>query len=378
MKRISQLILSVILMVSVLAACAPLATQVPVSVSETQKPTEFPAEVTEVPTISAPVEEITEIVLPKGTGTVYYLAMIGNNVWEVYAAQTFERYAKELGYEFKALNAENSADNQVNQLSSIITLKPKAVFLKAVDTSLIADTAQKAVDAGIVVCTFDGSISNGKVSLNVDVGLEKYGQQAAEEVLAYLRHKYGTEKGKVLDLMGDVSVPYSPLMTKGFHSVMDKYPDIEVIDKDTVGWEITAAANVASDQLTINPDIDAMFVHTDSRFPGVVSVLQEKGRKEGDVYLIGVDGDPTALKLIRDGWVNATITPPMNQYVLGCYAFLDELSSGKTLIPGKYDLDGVIAELVNEELSPKLIIPGILVTTANVDDPALWGNAQIK
>jgi hypothetical protein len=38
----------------------------------------------------------------------------------------------------------------------------------------------------------------------------------------------------------------------------------------------------------------------------------------------------------------------------------------------------VIGELVMEELSPKLIIPGILVTTANVDDPALWGNAEIQ
>jgi ribose transport system substrate-binding protein len=378
MKKTMQVILAVVLIVAMLAGCTPPPAQTPVSVPETQAPVEPTIAVTEAPAAAVPAEEIMKVVPEKGTGTVYYLAMIGNNVWEVYAAQTFEKYAKELGYEFKALNAENSADNQVNQLSSVIPLKPKAVFLKSVDTSLIGDTAQQAVEAGIPVCTFDGSISNSKVSLNVDVGLVKYGQQAAEEILKYLKEKNGSEKGKVLNLMGDVSVPYSPLMSKGFHEVLDKYPDITIIDKDTVGWEITAAANVASDQLTVNPDIDAMFVHTDSRFPGVVSVLEEKGFKKGDVYLIGVDGDPTALKLIRDGWVNATITPPMNQYVFGCYTFLDQLSAGETLKPGKYDIDGVTAELVNEELSPKLIIPGILVTPTNVDDPTLWGNAEIK
>jgi ribose transport system substrate-binding protein len=313
-----------------------------------------------------------------GEGTIYYLAMIGNNVWEVYAAQTFERYAKELGYEFKAINAENSADNQVNQLNSIMSLKPKAVMLKSVDVTLIADTAQKAVESGVPVITFDGSISTGKISLNVDVGLVKYGRQAGEEILKYLKEKYGSEKGKVLNLMGDVSVPYSPLMSQGFHEIMDQYPEITVIDKDTVGWEITAAANIAADQLTVNPDIDAMFVHTDSRFPGVVSVLEEKGYKPGDVYLIGVDGDPTALKLIRDGWVNATITPPMNQYVFGCYTFLDQISAGETLKEGKYDIEGVVGEIIQEELSPKLVIPGILITTENVDDPSLWGNAEIQ
>jgi len=159
---------------------------------------------------------------------------------------------------------------------------------------------------------------------------------------------------------------------------MDQYPDITVIDKDTKGWEMTEAANVAADQLTVNPDIDAMFVHTDSRFPGVVSVLEEKGKKKGDVYLIGVDGDPSALKLIREGWVNATITPPMNEYVLGAYAFLDKIIAGEQLTPGKYDINGVIGEIVQEDVGPKLIIPGILITTANVDDPALWGNAEIK
>jgi ribose transport system substrate-binding protein len=400
MNKTMQVIFAVMLLVAMLAACAPPPAQTPVAVPETQAPvepttvvpeapivptaipteasTEPPVAVTEAPTLAAPAEEVMKVVPQKGTGTVYYLAMIGNNVWEVYAANTFEKYAKDLGYEFKALNAENSADNQVNQLSTIIPLKPKAVFLKSVDTSLIADTAQQAVEAGIPVCTFDGSISTAKISLNVDVGLVKYGQQAGEEILKYLKEKYGTEKGKVLNLMGDVSVPYSPLMSQGFHEVLDKYSEITVIDKDTVGWEITAAANVASDQLTVNPDIDAMFVHTDSRFPGVVSVLEEKGYKKGAVYLIGVDGDPTALKLIRDGWVNATITPPMNQYIFGCYTFLDQLSAGETLKPGKYDIDGVIGELVMEELSPKLIIPGILITPTNVDDPTLWGNAEIK
>ena len=110
----------------------------------------------------------------------------------------------------------------------------------------------------------------------------------------------------------------------------------------------------------------------------MVSVLEEKGFQKGDVYLIGVDGDPTALNLIRGGWVNATITPPMNQYVFGCYTFLDQISAGETLTPGLYDVDGVVGELVQEELSPKLIIPGILVTTENVNDPTLWGNAEIQ
>lgn len=312
------------------------------------------------------------------SNVVYYVAMIGNNVWEVSAAQNFEKIATELGYEPKLLNAENSADNQINQINTIIPLKPKAICLKSVDTVLIADVASKAVAAGIPVITFDGAITDGSVSMNVDVGLEKYGRMAAEELLKVLREKYGTEKGKVFQLMGDLGVPYSPLMSKGFHEVMDQYPEITVIDKDTVGWEITAAANVASDVLTVNDDIDVMFVHTDSRFPGVVSVLQEKGYEKGDIAMIGIDGDPTALQLIREGWVLGVITPPMTSYVAGCLEFVDELRAGETLDPGTYTIKGSQGELVIEEWGPHLYMPGILVTLENVDDPSLWGNAEIE
>ncbi len=312
------------------------------------------------------------------SNVVYYVAMIGNNVWEVSAAQNFENIAEEMGYEPKLLNAENSADNQINQMNTIIPLNPKSICLKSVDTTMIADVVSKAVDAGIPVVTFDGAITDGSASMNVDVGLEKYGRMAAEELLKVLRDKYGTEKGKVFQLMGDLGVPYSPLMSKGFHEVMDQYPDITVIDKDTVGWEITAAANVASDVLTVNDDIDVMFVHTDSRFPGVVSVLQEKGYEKGDIAMIGIDGDPTALDLIRDGWVLGVITPPMESYVAGCLEFVDELRAGEELQPGTYTIRGAEGELVIEDWGPHLYMPGILVTAENVDDPSLWGNSEIQ
>jgi len=288
----------VVVMVAVtLTACAqqPAATTAPPTQAQ---PT--PAQAKETPEAQAPSGEPIKVVPEKGEGEVYYLGMIGNNVWEVYAAQTFERHGQELGYTVKSINAENSADNQVNQLSSVMGLKPKAIFLKPVDSTLIADTAQKAVEAGVPVISFDGQITAGRISLNVDVGLVKYGRTAGEEILKYLKSKHGSERGKVLNLMGDVSVPYSPLMSQGFHEVLDQYPDITVIDKDTKGWEMTEAANIAADQLTVNPDIDAMFVHTDSRFPGVVSVLEEKGYEKGAIYLIGVDGDPSALDLIRE------------------------------------------------------------------------------
>lgn len=326
-----------------------------------------------VASCAPPVEDV-----PEESNVVYYVAMIGNNVWEVSAAQNFEDIAEELGYEPKLLNAENSADNQINQMNTIISLGPKAICLKSVDTTMIADVSSQAVAAGIPVITFDGAITDGSVSMNVDVGLEKYGRMAAEELLKVLVEKYGTETGKVFQLMGDLGVPYSPLMSKGFHEVMDQYPDITVIDKDTVGWEITTAANVASDVLTVNDDIDVMFVHTDSRFPGVVSVLQEKGYEAGDIAMIGIDGDPTALDLIREGWVLGSITPPMTAYVAGCLEFVDELRAGETLEPGTYTIKGAQGELVIEDWGPHLYMPGILVTLENVDDPALWGNAEIE
>ena len=43
---------------------------------------------------------------------------------------------------------------------------------------------------------------------------------------------------------------------KGFHSVVDKYPDIKVLDEQPADWDVTKVSRIWDSLLTKYPDIN--------------------------------------------------------------------------------------------------------------------------
>ena len=315
---------------------------------------------------------------PKGKQLLYYLQFDMINGFNIGSGLYMEKFAKEFGYDIKLLNAAGSSDTQINQMDTVIGMKPDAIIVKPVDASTIVASVEKARAAGIPVVSYDGTITDTTLDFHSVVGTIKMGELAAEECANILKKKHGSEKGKVLQVIGDLGDMYTVLIDKGFSDVMKSYPKIQVITKDTPGWEQVVAANVVADQLTVNKDIDILFVHADSRIPGIVPVLEGKGYKKGDIVLLGTDGDPAALQLIREGWIQETIGVPMIQQVKGVFEFMDKVIAKKKLEAGSYTVDGMDADLIYEEWGPTLYLPGDIITKENVDDPGLWGNIEIQ
>jgi ribose transport system substrate-binding protein len=313
---------------------------------------------------------------PRGSGVVYYLQFDMLNGFNIGSGQYMEKFGKELGYTMKLLNARGNATEQINQMDSAISQKPRAIIIKPVEANTIVAAVNKAREAGIPVLSYDGTITDTTVEFHSVVGTEKIGQMAADETVKLVKARRGAARGKVLQVLGDLGDFYTVFIDKGFRQVMAKYPDITVITKDTPGWESTTTANVVSDQLTVNKDIDVIFVHADSRIPAVIPVLESKGIKKGGIVLLGTDGDPSALELIRDGWLKETIGVPMVQQVFGEFAFLDRILAKQKLKPGQYDIKGVTADLVAEKWGPTLYLPGQIIDASNVNDPTLWGNIK--
>lgn len=307
-------------------------------------------------------------------GTLYYLATDMVNGFNIGSAKYAEKFGTELGYEVKVLNAKNSPDTQINQMETAITLNPKAIMIKAVDNQTIVESVNQAREEGIKVFAYDNVISGTKIDFASVLGTVRVGELAGTECIKMLEEKYGSPKGKILQVMGDLGDMYSVLIGEGFDKVINEYPEVELITKDSPGWE--GQANTVADQLVANDDIDIIFVHADSMIPSVVPVLEERGYEPGDIKLIGTDGDPSALDKIREGWIQVTIGVPMVQQVWGMYEFLDEILAGEKLKAGTYDIKGVKADLVIEDWGPTLYLPGNIITPENVDDEGLWGNIK--
>jgi ribose transport system substrate-binding protein len=370
MKRILCFLLGVSLVLFLAVGCAPKIA----APSTTEAPATEETAAEETTTETAVGQEDA----PKGEGVVYYMAPVLFDEFQAGTKLMMETSGPELGYEVKSLNANNNATRQIEQMDDAITMKPKAIIMNAVDSSTIMGSVDKARAEGIPVLVYDRFITDTTVDFHSVVGTIKIGKMAVGECVNLLKDKYGEEKGVVLEIMGDPGDMYTVLIDEGFREDMAKYPNIEVIAKDTPLWEPTTTATIVDDQLTARKDIDIIFFHADFRGTAIVPVLESHGYKKGDIQMIGTDGAPTGLQVIRDGWMIETIAVPMVQQVWGIWSFMDETLAKEEIKAGTYDIKGVESELVIEKWGPTLYLPGQIITKENADDPNLWGNMKVE
>jgi len=309
-------------------------------------------------------------------GTIYYLAPTLFDEFQVETKDMVELLFAELGYKVVTLDAQQRADLQNSQMDDAVLQAPKAIILAAVDFEAISPGIEKAHAAGIPILVYDRQIRNTPVEFTSVAGTVEIGRLSAEEAVKLLKEKHGSPKGKVLSIMGDSADTYTLDIEQGFEEVMGKYPDVQVIAKPSQAWEPTNAANTVQDQLLVNPDIDLIFIHADHMTPPIVSVLENAGKKKGDIFIVDATGMPVGLKLLREGWVQTIVEQPLYGQVYGMAMFLDHVINKKEIKPGTYDVVGLPSEITIEKWGPNLRVPGGVITKANVDDPKFWGNLK--
>jgi len=205
------------------------------------------------------------------------------------------------------------------------------------------------------------------------------GQQGAQCVVDRLTEKYGEPTGVVLEITGDLGTNVAQLRGNGFNDEMANYPDIEVITQPT-DWLPETGADVVQSTLAAEPELDAVYWHSDFTGAGVIPAMEEIGflkpiGEEGHIYVCGIDGDPASLDRIRAGSQDATVNQPMLDF--GVLAeFVNKYLDGEELSTGTYEQDGAMwspAEIEDTEYGLTMLL-GTLVTQENVEDPTLWGN----
>jgi len=197
--------------------------------------------------------------------------------------------------------------------------------------SLVEDTKNK-VDA-MVVAPMDSRAlvrpmveaqREGVAVVNIDVLLD---QDYIDENYPEAEFPYvGPDNVKAAESVGDVLVdqlePGSDVIiiegvpgasnavmrTEGFQKAAEK-GDFNVLGVHTANWLTEEALNVFNSLLTKHGDeIDAVMCGNDAMAVGVVRALQQKGYEPGEVKVVGIDADPQAIDLMKEGWMQATLT----------------------------------------------------------------------
>jgi ribose transport system substrate-binding protein len=272
-------------------------------------------------------------------------------------------------------NADGDSGKQITDVRNLIGAGAKGLIVVANDSKAIIPALDYAASQNVPVVSIDIGPDGGKLYAIVRADNRGMGWIACTEMAKAIG-----DSGKVLSLQGAFSSINGRERSEGFHDCMTKgHPKIEVIERPT-DWDATKQAAALQTVLTANPDLKGVFQQSDYALSPTLNVLKQAGRdakvgEPGHIYDISIDASPQALDLVRSGDLDAAISQPLDAYAKYGVEYLQDALAGKTLALGKTDHGSEVIEFNGNKMD---LLPAVLVTKANANDPALWGNQTKK
>ncbi|AHF90490.1 ABC-type sugar transport system, periplasmic component [Opitutaceae bacterium TAV1] len=187
---------------------------------------------------------------------------------------------------------------QNDQFDSMIVQQFDGIIFVPIDYEAGSRSVEKAVAEGIPVVGSNTRIS--KIDLlaayvgNNDV---RAGEMEAQSVVDRIGGK-----GNVVIIEGPIGQSAQIERRKGNLNVLQKYPDIKVLDMKPGNWDRALALSLMENWLTAYPGkINGVIGQNDDLGLGAIQAIKAAGLKVSDFAVVGVDGIKDAFAAARAG-----------------------------------------------------------------------------
>jgi ABC-type sugar transport system substrate-binding protein len=211
----------------------------------------------------------------------------------------------------QAVESDQAAEPQLNACNAMLESPMDAFITAAINSTILLPCLKTANEKNIPVVDLDGNLDQKiaadagvKIAFSIGSDNVKAGEQGAE----WLVSKLGADaKGPVLVIEGLSGNITGARRADGFRNKLKELaPGLEVVASLPGDWDRGKAANITNDTLTAHPDLVAIFAANDGMALGAVETVFAAG-KQGQVTVIGVDGNSDAVKSIKEGRLSASV-----------------------------------------------------------------------
>jgi len=211
-----------------------------------------------------------------------------------------ELQKEDLGGQF--VDAKGDVALQAQQVDDFINQGVDAIILNPVDTQGVQPMMKAASNAGIPLI-----FVNRKPEVKLSPGMAYVGSDSAlggEMEMEALAKKMNY-KGNVAILMGALSNEEARERTRATETVIAKYKEMKVVEKQTAKWQRNEAVDVVSGWLLNGTPVNAIAANNDEMAIGAIMALNQSGNK--DILVAGIDGTPDGVKFVQSGRMTLTI-----------------------------------------------------------------------
>lgn len=231
----------------------------------------------------------------------------------VLATMNEERYAKDRNYFLEAAKqagaevefaaCDDKVDVQTSKVETLLSKNIDVLVIQPVNGETASSIVDMAKKDRVPVVAYDRIIRNADIDLYVTQDSFKVGVLQAEEAV-----KRTNGKGNYILLLGEAGHSVADEITRGVLSVLEKYPAVKVVVKQShPGWSTALALSTVENALTRQKNnVQAILANNDGMALGALQALQEQ-KLTGKVFVAGADADLAAVKDILRGKQTMTV-----------------------------------------------------------------------
>ncbi len=273
-----------------------------------------------------------------------------NNPWFVFLGETAAAKAKELGYEAKIFDSQNNTALESDHFDNALVSGFQAILFNPTDADGSVANIKKAKDAGVPVFCMDREVNSLDAATSQILSDSYSGSVSVGKYFTQQLNKTGNYV-EILGLVGDNN---TWARSKGFHSVVDNYPNLKMVAQQSADFDRNKALEVMESILQAHPNIDGVFCGNDAMAMGAYQALAGAG-KANKVKVFGFDGADDVITAIQSGKIMATGMQFPKVMAEKAAVFADEYLKGK------------------RDFAQKIPVAVELVTKGNIGDYAAYG-----
>jgi ribose transport system substrate-binding protein len=254
--------------------------------------------------------------------------------------------------ELRMAEGTNDANAQIAAVETFINEGVDAIVLLPTDGAALTEVAIKAMEAGIPVINVDREFSSPFAARATILG-DNYGMGVSAGT--YICEQLGDNPDAVVaEIAGIDSLPLTQDRSQGFADALEDC-GLEVSARVAADFTVAGGESAASQLLSANPQIDALWNHDDDQGVGVLAAIEAAGRDE--FFMMGGAGSRNAMEAIEadDSVLKATVIYPSTQAADGI-ALARLIAQDKT-----------VSDLITPGVPNRIVLDAPVVTKDNVD-----------
>lgn len=259
--------------------------------------------------------------------------------------QAAERSGREI--EVTDYDSRNDAATQLQNAQDAITRNVDAIIISPTDSSTAPAVLEVAAEAGIPVIIADIGTDSGEY-VSFVISSNEGGAYEAGEVLVSEMEANGWGGEDVIMITISQARINGQNRTRGIEQAVEEGGSEIVQYLESEDYTRAEAQSQALDMLTANPDARGFFTQHDEATLGAWSAIEDSGRQD-DIILVGFDGSPESVELIREGKLRAA-------------------SMQQPVLMGRMSMEVALQHLNGEEVAKETEVPTILVTPENLSE----------